>query len=206
MLKIFFDKRHISISSDYEECSKLRNSVVYIIHALDSIPYILDEFIENNRLTDLCLCTENISEDATFKEICNNFTKVIAAGGLVLNLKNEVLMIYRFNHWDLPKGWHESDETIEKTAIREVEEECGLHGLELVAPITKTYHIYKQNDVWILKETHWFKLRYKKDEQPKPQIEEGIEDVKWISMNNLSEYLDKTYPSIKEVFKASKIL
>jgi hypothetical protein len=30
--------------------------------------------------------------------------KIIAAGGLIVNEKNELLMIFRRNKWDLPKG------------------------------------------------------------------------------------------------------
>lgn len=205
MQKIFFDSRYIIISSDYKECFTSSNSIVYTLQSLDSIPLIIDDFITNQQLVRFCIYTNNIDEALVFESICNSFTKIIAAGGLVQNSADEVLMIYRFNHWDLPKGKHEDNETIEETATREVEEECGISGLNLIAPVTKTYHIYQQNNAWILKETHWFKMQYKKDEQLKPQLEEGVEEVKWIPKNSISEYLDKTYLSIKEVFKALKI-
>jgi ADP-ribose pyrophosphatase YjhB (NUDIX family) len=206
MLKIFFENRLLAISSDYEECSKLRNSIVFTLQTLNDVPPIINEFIENEQLINLYIYSGDISDDRVFEEICKKFKKITAAGGLVKNSRDEILMIYRFNHWDLPKGWHEDNEIIEQTAIREVEEECGLNELELIAPIIKTHHIYKQNQTWIFKETHWFELYYKKNEQPKPQQEEGIEEVKWVSVDGLPEYLDKTYPSVKEVFKASKIL
>ena len=65
----------------------------------------------------------NLTQDwESFKKF---FKVVHAGGGLVTNPKNEVLFIFRSNVWDLPKGRHEEGESIEETAVREVEEECG---------------------------------------------------------------------------------
>ena len=52
--------------------------------------------------------------------------KIIAAGGLVFNDKNELLMIFRRGKWDLPKGKLDEGEDIEDCAVREVKEETGL--------------------------------------------------------------------------------
>ena len=43
----------------------------------------------------------------------------------------EFLLIFRDEMWDLPKGKQEPDEEISKTALREVEEECGISGMDL---------------------------------------------------------------------------
>jgi 8-oxo-dGTP pyrophosphatase MutT (NUDIX family) len=48
--------------------------------------------------------------------------RIIAAGGLVFNDRNELLMIYRRGFWDLPKGKLDPGERIEACAIREVQE------------------------------------------------------------------------------------
>ena len=201
MLKIFLYNKYIAVTQNYSECVKLSNNIVFLPQELSDIPPIVSSFISNQQLTNLCMYSCNIEEMQVFKKISSCFTKVTAAGGLVQNHKNELLMIYRFNNWDLPKGWCEEGESPEETAVREVEEECGLSKLELVAPITKTYHIYQQNGTWILKETHWFKLCCKKDEQPKPQHEESIEEARWIAKKDIPSYLDKAYLSIKEVFE-----
>ena len=204
MLKVFFDSRFFAVTSKYDECFQHTDSIVYIMQSVDMLLPMIDEFISNPQLKKLYIYTDSYNEQAIFKEINKKFTTIIAAGGLVKNHKNEILMIYRFNHWDLPKGKHENNESIEQTAIREVEEECGINELDLISPITKTYHIYNQNGSWFFKETHWFELEYKKNEALKPQLEEAIEDVKWISKNELPLYLSKVYASIKEVFKAVK--
>ena len=52
--------------------------------------------------------------------------KVVAAGGLVTNDKNELLTMFRRGKWDLPKGKLDEEETIEACALREVREETGI--------------------------------------------------------------------------------
>ena len=73
--------------------------------------------------------------------------KIIAGGGLVLNEKNELLMIFRRGKWDLPKGKLDDDESIEQCAMREVKEETGIANLALVKFIGITNHEYFDN--WI---------------------------------------------------------
>jgi 8-oxo-dGTP pyrophosphatase MutT (NUDIX family) len=69
-----------------------------------------------------------------------------AGGGLVYNTKGEILFIFRNGKWDLPKGGIEKNEKIKQTAVREVEEETGVTGLEVVEKLPKTYHVFKQID------------------------------------------------------------
>ena len=57
--------------------------------------------------------------------------KIIADGGLVFNEKKQLLMIFRREKWDLPKGKLDKGEKIEDCALREVEEETGLKELKL---------------------------------------------------------------------------
>ena len=51
---------------------------------------------------------------------------------MVYNDKGEILFIFRNGKWDLPKGGTEKNETMEETAMREVEEETGVNGLSIV--------------------------------------------------------------------------
>jgi len=56
-------------------------------------------------------------------------------------IKNEILFIFRNGKWDLPKGKAEAKETINQTAIREVEEETGITGLSII-PTFRDYLSY----------------------------------------------------------------
>lgn len=54
--------------------------------------------------------------------------KQVSAGGVVVDDSN-VLVLHRFRgDWVLPKGRVESGETLEDTALREVQEESGIEG------------------------------------------------------------------------------
>jgi 8-oxo-dGTP pyrophosphatase MutT (NUDIX family) len=110
-------------------------------------------------------------------------------------------MIYRNGMWDLPKGKQEANEDIRNTALREVEEECGIRDLELKELICITNHTYHLNGNFILKRTYWYKMLYTKPTELIPQIEENISKATWISKCSLPIHLKDTYPSIIEVFK-----
>jgi 8-oxo-dGTP pyrophosphatase MutT (NUDIX family) len=126
---------------------------------------------------------------------------IIAAGGVVVNAKNEILLIYRRKIWDLPKGKLDDGETIETCALREVQEETGVYPLTLKKFIGKTYHQYF--DRWVgeevIKETHWYFMQTNFSGQFIPQQEEDIEDIKWVSVKDLSLYLQHSFDSIKKV-------
>ena len=62
-----------------------------------------------------------------------------AAGGLVYNLDNQLLMIFRNGKWDLPKGKLNPGEIIRQCAIREVKEECGINNLTIIKKITSLF-------------------------------------------------------------------
>lgn len=56
--------------------------------------------------------------------------KLIGAASIILNDKNEVLLVkhsYGKCNWDLPGGKSEEKESAEETAMREVYEEIGLY-------------------------------------------------------------------------------
>lgn len=127
--------------------------------------------------------------------------KIFAAGGLVFNEKNELLMIFRRGKWDLPKGKADEDESPEITAIREVQEETGIRKITLHHFTGTTFHeyfdTYQQEQV--IKETAWFAMRASSFEKLIPQTEEDIFEIKWISMDDLETYLENTYENIKQI-------
>ena len=137
--------------------------------------------------------------DKLKKAFFKHFTIVIASGGAVQNTNEEILMIFRRGKWDLPKGKLDEGETLEQCAIREVEEETGLRGVELGEKITTTYHTYTEFGKHILKESHWYKMQCNTDQKLVPQTEEHITDIKWVKRSDIKKYTSKTYQTIIEV-------
>ena len=135
---------------------------------------------------------------------CANHTLIEAAGGLVYNNENQVLMIFRNGFWDLPKGKLESGESIQDCALREVEEECGVSNLEILSDPKITYHTYKMNGKAMLKRTYWFNMYTNYKGVPVPQLEEGITRVKWFSEQDLMLKIENSYMSIRDLFLDKK--
>ncbi len=139
------------------------------------------------------------------EEILNKFSKtipiVVAAGGVVTNKKGQVLFIYRNEKWDLPKGKIDKGETIEAAAIREVEEETGVKGLQIENFLRITYHIFKRNGVYKLKEVHWFAMNTDYQGPLEGQLEEGIEKVKWKGPEKIKKALQNSYTNIRVLFE-----
>jgi 8-oxo-dGTP pyrophosphatase MutT (NUDIX family) len=133
------------------------------------------------------------------KNIIAGITLIEAAGGLVENEKGDYLFIYRNDKWDLPKGKIEKDEKTKVAAVREVEEECGIIVSKLGEKICKTYHTYISRGEVVLKKTHWYAMKYKGNDKLKPQIEEGITDVRWFRKGHIDAILQNTFPSILDV-------
>lgn len=139
------------------------------------------------------------------EELLKKFTKkiplVVAAGGVVTNKSGKVLFIYRNDKWDLPKGKLNKGETIEACAIREVEEETGVRGLKIENFLKTTYHVFKRNGVYKLKEVHWYAMKTSYKGELVGQKEEGIEKVKWKGPNKIKKALNNSYTNIKILFK-----
>jgi len=134
------------------------------------------------------------------KDFWSHYKVVEAGGGIVFNKQEQILSIFRRGHWDLPKGKQESNETMEQTALREVEEETGISNLSLDHFVANTYHTFKnKKKKRILKISVWYRMR-SEDTDLTPQTEEDIEQVEWLSKEEL---LQKTpiYPNIVEVLQ-----
>ncbi len=123
-----------------------------------------------------------------------------AAGGLVFNNKDEILMIFRRNMWDLPKGKLEIGEKKKMGALREVREETGVQKLSIVKKLMKTYHTYVlENKTKVLKITHWYLMMCNDTTPLVPQAEEDIEIAVWVDSNKVKDKLDKAYATIEQV-------
>lgn len=161
----------------------------------------IDEIVAQifqNKLEGIVLFCENL--DTCWNEFQSYFKSQKAAGGKVLNANNEVLFIYRFNKWDLPKGKLDKGESISECAIREVEEECGITNLQILKSLGTTYHIYQENGKTILKSTYWFLMHTDFVGELTPQSEEGIEQVVFKNEAGVKLALENSYENIKLLF------
>jgi 8-oxo-dGTP pyrophosphatase MutT (NUDIX family) len=133
-----------------------------------------------------------------WKKFNQHYKIIEAAGGAVVKDK-KLLAIYRLGKWDLPKGKMERGESKEESAIREVEEECGISGLKIIKELPTVYHTYTLQGKRILKVTYWFEMTTDFDGELKPQTEEDITDVKWVE--DVNEVLANTYESLDEMLR-----
>ncbi|MCB9361031.1 MAG: NUDIX domain-containing protein [Flavobacteriales bacterium] len=157
-----------------------------------------------NKIEGIIVCVDDV--EGAFNEFKASFKLIAAAGGVVKNNDNKTLFIYRLDKWDLPKGKVEKDEKIDEAAIREVEEECAVTRLEIIKPLKDTYHIYTMGEELVLKQTYWFEMKTEFDGKLIPQTEEGIEEVRWMSDEEVNTIvLANTYASISD-FLVSNIL
>lgn len=127
------------------------------------------------------------------------FSVVKAAGGLV-EKGDKVLLIHRLGKWDLPKGKLEKGESPAEGALREVEEECGVK-VKLNGKIGSTWHTYMRNGKHTLKKTYWYRMKLVDDSEIKPQVEEFIDEVRFMTPPEWKAALYNSYPTIRQVFR-----
>lgn len=113
--------------------------------------------------------------------------KEISAGGVVYRKngnKTELLLIEdRYMKASLPKGKQEDGETIEETALREIQEETGIIG-KIIKPLETIHYNYFHPVLGsIQKEVHYYLVEAISGNL-KPQIEE-INKVDWLSFEDL---------------------
>lgn len=138
-------------------------------------------------------------KEDTKKFIKSRFTVIKAAGGIVTK-DDKALFIFRLGKWDLPKGKFDKGETPAECALREVEEECAIK-VKLGSKICKTWHTYTQDRKSILKKTYWFQMDVLSDTNMKPQKEEGIDEIRWMTHQEAKTALVNSYPSIRHLYK-----
>lgn len=195
MYKVFLRKKEL-IFADYSDIPDIEGKVVRDPQ-LSEVQGLIAELDRDQNHDRYILCTED--SEMLFIHFYMSMKIVTAAGGLVRNAANDLLLIFRRNHWDLPKGKIDSGETEEQTAVREVEEETGVSGLKIISRLTPTFHVYTIGKEWILKETHWFSMTCSRPEDTKPQAEEGITEIRWVSEKNIHRMIPQIYSSLRQL-------
>jgi 8-oxo-dGTP pyrophosphatase MutT (NUDIX family) len=193
---IYYKDHPIAISENPAEWSFPDNGL-FVKADRENLSTILD--LVRNCVRSLFLYTDN--EQETLNDLIGVCKLIEAAGGVVSNAKGEVLVIRRNDKWDLPKGKLEKGESIEEGARREIEEECGV-TVRIVSTLLNTIHLYDEKDKRVFKRTYWFKADLISDTNLKPQLEEGITEVRWIRKSELPEIFNDTFSNIRDVLNA----
>ncbi|RYG05700.1 MAG: NUDIX domain-containing protein [Chitinophagaceae bacterium] len=144
--------------------------------------------------------------NALLEAFKKKFKIIQTGGGLVQNDEGDYLMIFRRNKWDLPKGKIDKGETLEECALREINEETGLINLSINKHLINTYHTYDENGKHILKENWWYLVKATGEQNPAPQVEEDITELKWAKKGDLWEYMQQSMPSINDVLTSAGLL
>ncbi|MFV0365665.1 MAG: NUDIX domain-containing protein [Mangrovibacterium sp.] len=201
MYKVFFNESELLFKQKGEEFEAPSHMVCKDVVHFDDVVLILEE------IEKLGLRQTIVLNCADFQKVHRGFNVVRSAGGLIQNKHSEWLFIKRMNRWDLPKGRIEEGESSEEAALREVEEECGIHGHTIVRSLCTGRHIFRSPYYphpynWVWKEADWFEMGYNGDELPIPQEEEDITEVQWFAKERLNVVYRSTYQNIKHLMDA----
>ncbi len=195
MYKVFFENRVLILTNKTDEQN---DKAVYYTN-IENFKEFINQFENDKNNQQTTIIHQDI--DVLYAEFIKHFTVIYAAGGVIKNNENQLLIIKRHCKWDLPKGKQEKDENIEECALREVKEECGLQHIKLQKLLTKTYHTYRRKDKRVFKITYWYSMIHTAKERPVPQIIEDITEVKWIEKTDLQNIKANTYKSLIDVFQ-----
>lgn len=200
MYKVFINEKFI-ILTDRPIPDEIGNNMIYLTYGdFEELNYVISYLESTPHLNGVIFYHPDL--ELLWADFRAHYKEVEAGGGLVRNKNGEILLIHRLGKWDLPKGKLEEDESPVDGALREVEEECSVHDLQMVKELAATYHAYDLKGVRHLKRTYWFEMRSDQSDFI-PQTEEGIDRVEWrkLSSEDLSQ-LD-TYPSIRFILRSA---
>jgi len=194
MYKVFFNQKPIFLTTELV-FQTVRTPVMFIKF---SSPENIVKALKSKKTE--CLYLYHQKEDKLWMHFLRHFPIVEAAGGLVRHQDGRFLFIYRNEKWDLPKGRIEKNEPIRIAAVREVEEETGVDGLEIVKPLIETFHVFNRNGKYKLKKTFWFEMKTASTSTLTPQLDEGIEQAVWVFEKEIPLKFENAYENIKQVY------
>lgn len=198
MYKVFVNNKALFIASNPVFFKEFKQEEQYEFTTIKDWMSFIDNFSKSSA-SQVLVYHSNVDE--VWKSFASNFRFIEAAGGLVRNQKNELLVIRRLGVWDLPKGKLEKGESIEEAGIREVQEECGITDLEINGEARIMYHCYEMKGKSFLKKTYWFPMLATANDALVAQSEEDITAVKWCAEGDLHEVIADTYLSIASLLQ-----
>lgn len=190
---IFSNLEELPVDIQWEE------DILFHEPSFDSIIRML-YLLRTRKMKELDSITLVTKDKKAMKSFIKSRFSIIKAAGGIVSKKDKILMIYRLGKWDFPKGKFDKGETPAACAKREVEEETNVK-VKLGDHICNTWHTYTQNRKSILKKTYWYAMDATNDTGMKPQLDEGIEEIIWMSEADAKTALINSYPSMRYLFK-----
>lgn len=188
--------------SNYQD--KLEENILFVNPSIELVNELKRLVLAEDGIADLERISFLVNNPIQlFDAFVSDFKLIEAAGGIVRQ-KEKILLIKRLGLWDFPKGKIEKGEKKKIAAIREVEEECGVTA-KLGDLITETFHVYPNRNPkkhqYALKKTYWYEMTCLNDSEMKPQEEEDIEEVVWMTKREARIAMDNSYKSLKYLYQ-----
>ena len=195
-MKVFFNDRHIKL--DAMSFATVGYQRVEYYTDAEQLRELVDQFEKDPDAPDMCILAED--EVGLQKTFLSMFPITQGAGGVIHDGDDEYLVIDRRGFADLPKGKAEPGEGPVDTAMREVQEETGLEGMNVIDHIGDTYHTYYIDGQLVVKKTVWFSMSVPGRPKLTPEQAEGITDARWVSRKLMKLEAEKTYKSLQDIF------
>ena len=196
-MKIYYGPRYIELTSPTTDTT--RYAATHSYTDANALRAFVEGFANDESQECACITYDDVTE--LRHEFFKLYRIIEAAGGLIHNGNDEYLIIDRKGVPDLPKGKAEGNETAVQNALREVEEETGLKGMNIIDHIADTYHTYAIGDETVLKHTTWFSMSVPGRPGLTPESEENITDARWVPRKMIAKEAEQTYASLRDVFR-----
>ena len=200
MYKVFFNQKPIILTTSFVE-QTLDTPVFFLKFAHKKS---IVAALKSKKVKQLYLY--HPKEEKMWQLFYALFKVIEAAGGVVQQRESKkFLFIYRNNKWDIPKGRIEEGESVQKAAIREVEEETGVQDLVIKRPLITTLHMFHRNGKYRLKKTFWYAMETDFTAALSPQLEEGIQKAVWVDKIEVPTLFQNAYANIRLLWEKSKL-
>ena len=197
--KVYFDNRVITLSPEPDRVQKY--TLYHKYNRPEELFAQISQFAVNNEIPSLNIYSSNINN--LWEVFSSWFVVTSAAGGLVSHPSGRYLFIMRYGRWDLPKGHMEEGETPEQCALREVTEECNIHGHAIEGSLPPSYHTYLFDGKPYMKKTWWFRMSYEGEMITDPQASEGITHAEWLAPAEIARIKSNTFQSLLDLLNST---
>lgn len=199
MYKVFLYNKPIILAQNQKIINKQYSAYTFKADTFHDVSHYYFRLEQDRSIPCLALYSED------FEQLTDHFFSlfeyVLAAGGIVKSRLKTYLFIFRHGKWDLPKGKVKKNEEIPLAAVREVEEETGISGPEILRDLPSTFHIYRIKSRRLIKRTCWYEMIVNEEQPLTPQTKEEITQARWMNRHEAEIASLKTYHALKELIQ-----